>query len=187
MAQRIAVNIEEVEKHYRIEEDGAVWSHKLGRYLHPTKCGGYYSYYYVSLKDAHMGWISVHKLVASKYLGLCPAGMEISHKDGNKWNNHYTNLEYLTHSDNIRKSYQEHGRDTPVGNHLPLSIEHKMKLSQAKLKPVYCSDGRSWPSVAECARAIGKRRESIWLFIKLGKELKGVGGVLSFCSPAPTL
>jgi hypothetical protein len=184
MAQRIKLDMARIETHYRIEEDGMIWSNRLKRYLHPTKSGGYYSYYYVCLKDANMTWVSIHKLVASKYLGVCPEGKEISHKDGNKWNNHWSNLEYITHAENLHKSFAEHGRKPPPGNHNPLSVEHKMALAQAKFKPIYCSDGRSWKSVTECAAAIGKSRGAIWLFIKLERELKGVGGILSFCSPA---
>lgn len=45
---------------------------------------------------------TIHSLVADKYLGPCPAGMEINHKDGNKLNNHPSNLEYVTHKENIR-------------------------------------------------------------------------------------
>jgi hypothetical protein len=183
MAQRIKLDMDRIEAHYKIEEDGMIWSNRLERYLHPTKSGGYYSYYYVCLKDANMTWVSIHKLVASKYLGACPERKEISHKDGNKWNNHWTNLEYLTHSENLYKSFAEHGRKPGPGNHTPRSVEHKMALAQAKFKPVYCSDGRSWKSINECAAAISKTRVSVHLSIKEGWELRGVGGMLGYSLP----
>lgn len=40
--------------------------------------------------------IRVHKLVASMFIGFCPLGKEINHKDTNKENNHDSNLEYVT-------------------------------------------------------------------------------------------
>lgn len=43
----------------------------------------------------------VHNLVAEAFLGPCPPGKEVNHKDTDKWNNVWTNLEYLTHIENI--------------------------------------------------------------------------------------
>jgi hypothetical protein len=44
---------------------------------------------------------TVHGLVARAFLGLCPEDCEINHKDLNKSNNWYKNLEYVTHSKNV--------------------------------------------------------------------------------------
>ncbi len=42
----------------------------------------------------------VHRLVANEFIGECPSGYEVSHKDGCSHNNSLDNLEYLTHSEN---------------------------------------------------------------------------------------
>lgn len=52
----------------------------------------------------------VHQLVAVAFLGPCPDGMEICHKDGNPANNHASNLKYGTRADNARDRV-DHGRD----------------------------------------------------------------------------
>jgi hypothetical protein len=182
MAQRIKLDMERIEAHYRIDEDGAVWSYRMGRYIKPTCCGGYYDYYYVSLHDAGIGMVSVHKLVASKFLGDCPDGKEISHKDGNKWNNHWTNLEYLTHTENIYKSFAEHGRVAPAGNHHYPSWETKQLMSAAKKKKVVSSDGEVWSSLTECATALGYTRVGLYYSMKQGKVLKN-GLRLQFVTP----
>jgi len=46
----------------------------------------------------------IHHLVAECYLGNRPKGMVIDHIDNNPKNNHYTNLQYITHTENIVKN-----------------------------------------------------------------------------------
>ena len=45
----------------------------------------------------------LHRIIAECYLGPCPIGLEVDHIDNNPSNNHYTNLQYITHTVNIRK------------------------------------------------------------------------------------
>lgn len=54
-------------------------------------------------------WLQ-HRLVAMAFLPE-PENpkMEINHKDGNKLNNHWTNLEWVTHKDNIMHWIDGHG------------------------------------------------------------------------------
>lgn len=41
-----------------------------------------------------------HVLVAESFIGPKPAGMQVNHKDGNRHNNSWSNLEYVTASEN---------------------------------------------------------------------------------------
>ena len=44
----------------------------------------------------------VHRLVAATFIGPCPEGKEVNHKDGDKANNRRSNLEYVTRATNIQ-------------------------------------------------------------------------------------
>jgi hypothetical protein len=56
-------------------------------------------YRYVRLKNKHR---SIHTLVAKAFLGPQPPNTEVNHKDLDKSNNRWDNLEYLTHKKNMR-------------------------------------------------------------------------------------
>ena len=49
------------------------------------------------------GKMLIHRAMAFAFLGDPPnENMTVNHKDGNKLNNHYTNLEWMTHRDNLK-------------------------------------------------------------------------------------
>ena len=51
-------------------------------------------------KNAKKHQFKTHCLVAHAFLGPRPEGKQINHIDGDKTNNYYKNLEYVTHSEN---------------------------------------------------------------------------------------
>lgn len=44
----------------------------------------------------------IHRLMLEAFIGLCPKGCEANHKDGNKRNYSLTNLEWVTHQQNMQ-------------------------------------------------------------------------------------
>jgi hypothetical protein len=46
--------------------------------------------------------LQVHRLVTAAFIGPCPADMEVNHIDGDKSNNHTSNLEFCTASENLK-------------------------------------------------------------------------------------
>lgn len=47
----------------------------------------------------------LHKAVAAAFLPPQPPGHELDHNDGNKRNNRATNLEWVTHAENMRRYF----------------------------------------------------------------------------------
>ena len=126
-----------IANHYLIDECGHVFSVRKNKMIGSKTDLGYF---HTSLEhtDGSRRFYLNHRLCAHQFVGECPAGMEVNHKDGDKMNNHYSNLEYVTHSENIKHSFDKLGR---VGywkgkNKPSPSAETKVKMSVAKHKPV---------------------------------------------------
>lgn len=70
-------------------------------------------------KDAAIKRVLVHSLVAAAFIGLRPSGLHINHKNGDKLDNHVSNLEYVTVSENVRHALRtglataKKGEDAP--------------------------------------------------------------------------
>ncbi len=115
------VDIPGWETRYKISEYGHVHSKDMvvgakggavavrsGRALAPVrKNNGYLA---VTLTDGvNRPQISIHRLVARAFIGECPIGLHVLHNDGDKANNHYTNLRYGTPAENNADT-AKHGR-----------------------------------------------------------------------------
>jgi hypothetical protein len=64
----------------------------------------------------------VHTLVATTFIGPCPAGLDVNHIDGVKTNNQPSNLEYVTRSDNNLHAWRTGLCDGP--RHLVTGEDH---------------------------------------------------------------
>jgi hypothetical protein len=97
------ISIADIEQHYRIEEDGKVFSLKRQKYLKPIRNTA--GHLHVGLGYYQTGKLFlIGSLVALKYLGERPQKSQLSYKDFNIHNLHYTNLEYKTHAQIIQRS-----------------------------------------------------------------------------------
>ncbi len=90
---------------YHISETGNVKNIKTGKIIKPhVSTQGY-------IRIGLFGGgkqvkYAVHRLVYEAFNGPIPGRMTIKHKDGNKLNNHFGNLEVMTASENIRHSWE---------------------------------------------------------------------------------
>lgn len=78
------------------------------------------AYFSVSLQRKGHKAVSrgIHQLVASAFIGPRPSGMLVNHKDTNKRNNRFPNLEYRTHQGNAQHASENGlllmGQDNPA-------------------------------------------------------------------------
>lgn len=85
---------------YKVSEDGSIYSLLTNMVLKTNYCGLYPS---IKLtKDGVQFQMYIHTVVAAAFLGERLDGYDINHIDGVKTNNHYSNLEYCAHGENIR-------------------------------------------------------------------------------------
>lgn len=75
-----------------------------------------YGYWEVQLWKHDKGvYVRAHQLVALAFIGRCPEGKEVNHIDRQSQNSRATNLEYLTHQENITHSLCNHARGERSG------------------------------------------------------------------------
>lgn len=87
---------------YDITEDGKVWSHYSNRFLKMAVSPKHHDKYgkYMLSQNGKQRFITAHRLVAFSYLDK-PIGKDyVNHIDGNIYNNHVSNLEWVTALEN---------------------------------------------------------------------------------------
>lgn len=113
------------EDRYLIYSDGRIYSTLTNRFLKTYINKGYQK---VALyKKGHKRvMFYVHRLVALRFVEYNPLlgfSLTVNHKDGNKLNNDYTNLEWITNIENVRHA---------INNTIS-----KFRKKQLKLETVY--------------------------------------------------
>lgn len=125
-------------------------------------------------------WQYAHRLVAMHFVDNPRELNEVNHINGIKGNNHASNLEWCTHKENIRHSYDVLGRIHPSGFNSPLkgrkmNIDSKLLMSDAKIgckhprfKGWYCFDGVRYESSYAMSIALGRSNRTYIRWCKLG-------------------
>ena len=166
---------------YKVSECGTVIiSPKTGRKIaiqNNTVKGKISGYKYISLLwNTNIDGLLVysikrttcHRIVCELWHGMAPDGKPwVNHKDGDKANNHYTNLEWTSISDNIKHSYDVLNRARP--NHM-LGFKHS-EATINKLKLI-AKKGKEHPSF----KGYWMHNEIRYLTLREAGENNGVSG-----------
>ncbi len=93
---------------YSVTRDGEVFSHKKNAFIKGGFAGRAPRLYRAVVMTRNNGGnverksIRHHQLVLAAYVGPCPSGKQINHKNGNRLDNRIENLEYCTAKENTR-------------------------------------------------------------------------------------
>ena len=179
---------------YVINEEGTVIINevtgnrlKIGEQMKNGKPTGYK---YASLIFDEKGYkikrIAVHRLVAFAYLPEPgPEQVWINHKDGNKGNNHYSNLEWTTISENIQHAHdtglirKRTGENSPLyGRKVSEATKNKQRAAKLgelhpKFKGWYVYQWVKYGSAGEASRATGINPKTIYQRCMKGDQKSG--------------
>lgn len=88
---------------YKVTEDGKIFN-KHGKQLKTYDNGRGYQILQLRV-DGKSFTKAVHRVVAEAFLERPLEDSEVNHKDGDKLNNHVSNLEWVSRGDNIKHAY----------------------------------------------------------------------------------
>lgn len=139
------------EGRYQIGDHGEVRNSRTGRMLKPQPFPNGYRWVRLGRGKGHL----VHRLVAAAFIPGDNA-LQVNHKDGRRDHNVWTNLEWLSCSDNHRHSYRELNRK-----------EHALK------RPVLVG-GTEYESGKAAAEALGVNPGSVMSAIHRNHRVRGL-------------
>ena len=99
--------IEGTDGEYQVSDTGLVKTTKTGHVLRPAVSRHGYERVCLFKMDRKRRY-RVHRLVAMAFIPNPDNLPQVNHKDGNKRNNHVSNLEWITNEDNMHHA-KEHG------------------------------------------------------------------------------
>lgn len=127
---------------YEVSDAGRVRNVRRDRFLKPHFVGKGYLNVRLCNRSGHY-MVRLNRLVALTFIGDIPDGWDVDHVNGDKTNNHVSNLEIVTKSENHKRAYAT-GLQTP------------------RYKSVLCVEtGEVFRSITEAAEHFGIRQGNL--------------------------
>lgn len=146
------IPLKSMDNQFGINEDAIVINFKTNRIVRTYIGTDMYEHIVLNYKGKKYRK-RVHRLMAEAFLNNCKV---VDHKDGNKSNNNLSNLQAVTHSQNIKKAYEENDYVNPhSGRGIWIIAEDKDS------KEIY-----RFKSMRSCEKFTGVNRHKIKHFLK---------------------
>jgi len=153
---------------YTVTEDGRVFSHITWKFLKQNRNSAkYLQVWLIPNESGKKGkWWRVHRLVAALFVPNPYNLPEVGHKDNIKDHNHYTNLCWTTHQDNMKNGRRADAKPMPkgeahwaYGTRAKTLTKKKMSLAKQgeghpKFKGHYIYQGEKYNSFQHLANSI---------------------------------
>lgn len=162
---------------YEVSEDGRIFRNVKSKkqnkiildYHHSTKG---YCYTFIC-RDGKVQRIPIARVVAECWLGEKPEGYEVDHKDRNSLNNHYTNLRYVTKSEQMKN--RDHSNISKTGK---ANLENYVQTIMKPVKLVKDGIEKEFESQTAAARYLADEFDKMVEHIraKLKKRRKNIYG-----------
>lgn len=123
---------------------------KKGKVLSGSRVGSGYLCVFLAA-NGKKSKMYIHHIIARTFLAPCEGKLQVNHKDGNKTNNAYTNLEWCTPKENVRHAFMT-----------GLSSPHHNQKNKKKVEVVDKYGHKMiFDSVADAARFIGVAQSGV--------------------------
>ena len=142
---------------YEVSEDGKIFrnvkskkQNKIKLDFHHNQKGYYTTFIHVGGRGPNQKTIrvTIHRVVAEAWLGPCPEGLQVDHIDRNPHNNHYTNLRYVTVSEQMKNRV--------LGEHVLQAAMNNIRKHHAEISKPVTVGGLYFPSMTRAAHYIGE-------------------------------
>lgn len=137
---------------YEVNENGTIFRNskskrqlKIKLDFHHSEKGYYATFVNIKGKCTR---VMLHKVVAECWLGDKPDGFEIDHIDRNPHNNHYSNLRYVNHSDQMKNRVLS----DRVIEQAKKNCSEWVKYLSKPVKVVLGDEVEYFPSISEASR-----------------------------------
>ena len=132
---------------YLVKDNGSIYRKTENGYVPVSFCYHNDGYLIACLKlNGKYKNLMVHRVVAECFIPNPENKPEVNHKDFNKENNHASNLEWVTHKENVQNYYKYSDNETQRGDKHP-----RAKITSNDIPDIFTlhKQGNSYRDIAE--------------------------------------